>query len=128
MEGQEPGKTARVEPDLPRAEPVCPAPLLYGFIEVGCKGCIIRAQNGDDGKDADDDALRPVDKQYRCKIPVPEDRKYDGDEIGNNERDDREIMDNVPGKDSGDECRELHYGVVVRNMRKRIRIKTEVTP
>ena len=78
VEGEEPGQEALVEPDKPGVDLVCPTPSCLRFFEVCCKGCGIGTKDRDDREDADDDALRPVDEHHRCKVPVPEDGKHDG--------------------------------------------------
>lgn len=78
VNGEEPGNEALVVPEVAGVDRALPTPRLYRFFEICCKGSGIGTKERDDREDADDDALRPVDEQYRCKVPVPEDSKYNG--------------------------------------------------
>jgi hypothetical protein len=86
VEGEEPGKHALVKPDKAGGDLLRSAPLIYRLLEVCSKGGDIGTKKRDDGKDADNDTRRLVDEHHRGGVSDPEDGKYDGDKICEDER------------------------------------------
>lgn len=79
-----------------------------GAVHCCADGRSIGTQDRDDGEDADNDALGPVNEYDLARVPVSGNCQYDGDEVGRQEYDDRRGEVKFPGENTGQASRDLH--------------------